>query len=134
MSDTTVIETDLMDFRDEATNRLARELQDSGASADLFARIDAREVELTGDGALIPALIKTTLERGLQAEITVHLGYEAGDRDGCEQSGSRSSRNGFLFQAFRNRGQSGRGAGIAGPGWFVHPASGSQGFSAFGWP
>lgn len=40
MSDTTVIEAE-MDSRKEATNRLARELESSGALADLFARIDS---------------------------------------------------------------------------------------------
>lgn len=83
-----------MDERDEATNRLARELQDSGALADLFARIDSGEVELTGDGGLIPALIKTTLERGLEAEMTSHLGYASGDRETKEAVGGANCRNG----------------------------------------
>ena len=98
MSDARTIdltETDLVsDLPSEATNRLAQELQDSGALADLFARIDSGEVELTGDGGLIPALIKTTLERGLEAEMTSHLGYAARDRDAKEASGTLNSRNG----------------------------------------
>ena len=40
------------------------------------------EIELTGDGGFIPGLIKAALERGLQAELTSHLGYEKGDPDG----------------------------------------------------
>lgn len=94
MSNTAVIDTDLKDSREGATNRLAKELQDSGALAELFARIDAGEVELTGDGGLIPALIKTTLERGLQAEMTSHLGYEARDRESRADQGVKNSRNG----------------------------------------
>lgn len=78
----------------EATNRLAAELKDSGALADLFARIDAGDVDLTGDGGLIPALVKSTLERGLAAEMDAHLGYEHSDRDGKSVRGSRNSRNG----------------------------------------
>ncbi|MCZ8993951.1 IS256 family transposase, partial [Escherichia albertii] len=56
------------------------QLKASGALDELFARIDAGEIELTGDGGMIPALIKETLERGLQAEMTSHLGYGPGDR------------------------------------------------------
>lgn len=65
--------------------RRAEEIVDrlkvSGALDELFAKIDSGEVELTGDGGLVPALIKETLERGLQAEMTSHLGYAAGDRE-----------------------------------------------------
>lgn len=46
---------------------------------DLFAKIDAGEVQLDGDGGFIQQLIKTGLERGLQAELTEHVGYEKGD-------------------------------------------------------
>ena len=46
---------------------------------------------MTGAGGLIPGLIKAVLERGLEAELTDHLGYEQGDPDGrC----SPNSRNG----------------------------------------
>ena len=58
------------------------ELKASGALDGLFARIDAGEIELTGDGGMISVLIREALERGLQAEMTSHLGYEAGDRAG----------------------------------------------------
>ena len=67
------------------------ELRASGALDELFAKIDAGEVELTGDGGLIPGLIKAALERGLQAELTDHLGYEKGDP---EASMFANSRNG----------------------------------------
>ena len=55
------------------------ELLESGALDGLFARIDAGEVQLTGEGGFVPGLIKAALERGLQAELTGHLGYEKGD-------------------------------------------------------
>lgn len=70
------------------------ELTASGALDDLFARIDAGDIEMTGDGGLIPELIKTTLERGLQAEMTSHLGYEPGDRAAKAVQGATNSRNG----------------------------------------
>ncbi|WP_243729255.1 transposase, partial [Nesterenkonia sphaerica] len=58
---------------------------------ELFSKIDSGEVELTGDGGLVPALIKETLERGLAAEMTSHLGYAKDDR---EAKATKNSRNG----------------------------------------
>src|SRR5262245_46391883 len=58
---------------------VVEELRASGALDALFEKIDAGEIELTGDGGLIPELIKAALERGLQAELTDHLGYAKGD-------------------------------------------------------
>ena len=54
------------------------ELAASGALDGIFAKIDAGEIELTGDGGLIPGLIKAVLERGLRSELSEHLGYEKG--------------------------------------------------------
>jgi transposase-like protein len=63
----------------------------SGALDEVFAQIDAGELELTGDEGFIPALIKAALERGLAAELTDHLGYEKG---AAEASLFDNSRNG----------------------------------------
>lgn len=71
--------------------RAAAELAASGALDGLFAKIDSGEIELTGDGGFIPELIRATLERGLQAELSGHLGYEKGDP---EASAFANSRNG----------------------------------------
>ncbi|MDP9823660.1 hypothetical protein J2S59_003469 [Nocardioides massiliensis] len=49
------------------------------------------DLELTGDGGFIPGLIKAALERGLQAELSDHLGYEKGS---AEASLFANSRNG----------------------------------------
>ncbi|MGO1545272.1 MAG: IS256 family transposase [Gulosibacter sp.] len=67
------------------------ELQASGALDELFAKIDAGEIELTGNGGLVPALLKATLELGLQAEMTSHLGYAKGEP---EAKATANSRNG----------------------------------------
>ena len=67
------------------------ELRAAGDLDRLFARIDAGEIEMTGSGGLIPELIKAALERGLQAELSDHLGYEKGDP---EASLFTNSRNG----------------------------------------
>ena len=44
---------------------VAAEMAASGVLDDVFARIDAGDLELTGDGGFIPGLIKAALERGL---------------------------------------------------------------------
>jgi len=69
---------------------LVEQLKNSGALDELFAKIDSGEVELTGDGGLVPALIKETLERGLQAEMTSHLGYARDDREAKATSNARN--------------------------------------------
>jgi len=70
--------------------KAAAELAASGALDGLFAKIDAGEIELTGDGGFIPELIKATLERGLQAELSDHVGYEKGDPAASAFSNSRN--------------------------------------------
>ena len=85
-----------MDFVTEERDGLrgadvAAEMAASGALDEVFARIDSGELELTGDGGFIPGLIKAALERGLQAELTDHLGYEKG---AVEASLFVNSRNG----------------------------------------
>ena len=67
----------------------AQRLIESGMLDDLFAKIDAGEVQLDGDGGFIQQLIKTGLERGLQAELTEHVGYEKGDPEAALHPNSR---------------------------------------------
>jgi transposase-like protein len=71
-------------------SKAAAAMAASGALDGLFAKIDSGEIELTGDGGFIPGLIKATLERGLQAELTSHLGYEKGDPAGSAVANSRN--------------------------------------------
>ena len=78
------------DRADMPGSKAAAELAESGALDELFAKIDSGEIELTGDGGFIPGLIKATLERGLQAELSSHLGYEKGDPDAAAFSNSRN--------------------------------------------
>ncbi len=79
------------DRADMPGSKAAAELAASGALDGLFAKIDSGEIELTGEGGFIGGLIKATLERGLQAELTSHLGYEKG---AVEASAFANSRNG----------------------------------------
>jgi transposase-like protein len=68
-------------------------LDASGVLDDLYAKIDAGEVRLEGRDGLIQQLIKAGLERGLQAELDGHLGYEKGAPDASVHA---NSRNGFF--------------------------------------
>lgn len=65
---------------------------EAGLLDEVMARVDAGELQLTGEGGFLPSMIKAVLERGLQAELTDHLGYDKGDPAG---RGSPNSRNGF---------------------------------------
>ena len=66
-------------------------LVEAGLLDRLMDRVEAGEVRLTGEGGFLPSMIKAVLERGLQAELADHLGYEKGDPAG---RGSPNSRNG----------------------------------------
>jgi hypothetical protein len=63
----------------------------AGLFDDLMNRVDEGGLRLTGDGGFLPEMMKAVLERGLQAELSDHLGYEKGDPAG---RGSPNSRNG----------------------------------------
>ena len=67
------------------------EMVDAGLLDDLMAKVDDEGLQLTGDGGFLPEMIKAVLERGLQAELSDHLGYEKGGRSG---QGNLNSRNG----------------------------------------
>src|SRR5215471_13250555 len=67
------------------------DLIEAGLLDQLMERVDGEGLQLTGEGGFLPEMIKAVLERGLQAELTDHLGYEKGDPAG---RGSPNSRNG----------------------------------------
>ena len=71
--------------------RLRREFFDDEMLDKLMSASDERGVSLTGEGGFLPEMIKAVLERGMDAELTDHLGYEKGDPGG---NGSGNSRNG----------------------------------------
>jgi len=73
-----------------STVEMAEALRASGAVDELLAQIDTGEVALTGEGGLLPGLIKLALERGLAAELTDHLGYEKGDPAGRSLPNARN--------------------------------------------
>jgi transposase-like protein len=53
---------------------------------------------LTGEGGLLTGLVRQVLQRGLEVELTEHLGYEPGDPAGW---GSGNSRNGYSPKTVR---------------------------------
>lgn len=60
-------------------------------AAELVDRARAEGVALTGDGGLLTDLVRHVLQRGLEVEMTEHLGYERHAADG---RGTGNSRNG----------------------------------------
>jgi hypothetical protein len=60
---------------------LADSLKASGALDGIFEQIDAGDVPLGGDEGLLKGMLKAALERGLEVELTDHVGYERGDPD-----------------------------------------------------
>src|SRR5215204_6901581 len=70
---------------------LADRLKASGALDGIFEQIDAGQVPLGGDEGLLKGMVKAALERGLEVELTDHVGYERGDP---EASLFPNSRNG----------------------------------------
>jgi putative transposase len=67
------------------------DMVEAGLLDELMGRVDRDRLTLTGAGGFLPELVKAVLERGLQTELTEHLGYEKGDSAG---RGSPNSRNG----------------------------------------
>src|SRR5215208_5041768 len=68
---------------------LADRLKASGALDQIFEQIDAGEV-LGGDEGLLKGMLKAALERGLEVELTDHVGYERGDPDASLFANSRN--------------------------------------------
>src|SRR5438270_7083596 len=75
--------------RRRVQQEIADSLKESGALDEIFARIDAGE-PLTGHEGLLKGMLKATLERGLETELTDHVGYERGDPDAAMFPNSRN--------------------------------------------
>jgi putative transposase len=75
-----------------AESAVMEQLRATGALDDLMAQIDAGTLQITGEGGFLKEMIKAVLERGLQVELSDHVGYEKGDP---EAGFYPNSRNGF---------------------------------------
>src|SRR6185295_8257838 len=102
---------------------VVNDMLDAGLLDELMQRVDAGGLTLTGEGGFLPEMIKAVLERGLQTELTEHLGYEKGDPAG---RGSPNSRNGADAQDGGHRGRRRRAGGAAGPGRVVRATAGPE--------
>jgi putative transposase len=71
-----------------------RELADrpnaAGALDGIFEQIDAGEVPLGGDEGFLKGILKAALGRGLDVELTDHVGYERGDPNASLFANSRN--------------------------------------------
>ena len=68
---------------------IADRLKSSGALDEIFAKIDAGE-PLTGEQGLLGGMLKAALERGLDTELTEHVGYDRGDPEALLYPNSRN--------------------------------------------
>src|SRR5262245_1021308 len=68
-----------------------RSVLDDELLDELVAKMRSDGVRLSGPGGFLTEMLKAVLERGLQAELTQHLGYDKHDPAG---KGSGNSRNG----------------------------------------
>src|SRR5580765_5075579 len=59
---------------------VVNEMVEAGLLDDLMSKVDGGGLALTGEGGFLPEMIRAVLERGLQAELTEHLGYEKHER------------------------------------------------------
>jgi putative transposase len=67
-----------------------RAVVDDALLDEMVARVRADGARLTGPGSFLSEMVKAVLERGLQAELTEHLGYEARDPAGNLTGNSRN--------------------------------------------
>jgi hypothetical protein len=104
--------------------RLRRELFTDEMLDQLMAATDERGLSLTGEGGFLPEMIKAVLERGMEAELTGHLGYDKGDPAG---KGSGNSRNGSHPEDGGHRGRRHRVGPASGPELHVRVGAGAQG-------
>lgn len=81
-----------------ADRQLPAEVSEQVARLVEQAQIDG--LQLTGEGGLLPDMIKQAVEAALQGEMTAHLGYE---RYAAEGRGSGNSRNGSTAKRCRPR-------------------------------
>jgi putative transposase len=75
----------------KTTQSVVKPLIDDSALDRLMAQIDAEGLELLGPDGILTELTSRIMNRAMQAELTDHLGYEAGDPAG---RGSGNNRNG----------------------------------------
>lgn len=76
--------------RPASARAIVEEMVDAGLLDHLMASVGEGGLSLTGEGGFLPEFMKAVLERGLQAELSGHLGYEKGDPAGRNGGNSRN--------------------------------------------
>jgi putative transposase len=105
-----------------AESVVMEQLRATGALNDLMAQIDAGTLQISGEGGFLKELIKAVLERGLQVELSDHVGYEQRDP---EAGFYPHSRNGFSAKTVSSEvGDVGLEI-FKGSGWHIHPKLGA---------
>ena len=117
-----------MTATDDDTQKVptGRDAVDRLRSAGGFGRLVRADLvsarrEMTGADGLLPALVKETLERGLAAELTEHLGYEKGEPTSQARS---NARNGTTPKTVDSQVGPFETCGASGPGRDLHAAPG----------
>ena len=75
----------------DAARKAVADLVDERAMDAVLAQVKGEGLRLTGPGGFLSELVRSVLERGLQAELSEHLGYGKHEAVG---KGSGNSRNG----------------------------------------
>ena len=75
----------------DAARKAVADLVDERAMDAVLAQVKGEGLRLTGPGGFLSELVRSVLERGLQAELSEHLGYGKHEAAG---KGSGNSRNG----------------------------------------
>lgn len=99
-------------------------MEASGVLDELYEQIDAGNITFEGKDGLISQLIKAGLERGLNAGLDEHLGYEKGDPDA---SMFPNSRNGTSAKTVATNVGDVELAIPRDRDWHVHPDAGPEG-------
>ena len=106
-----------------AESAVMERLRATGALDDLMAQIDAGTLQISGEGGFLKELIKAVLERGLQVELSDHVGYEKGDP---EAGFYPNSRNGYSAKTVSSEVGDVWLEILKGSGWNIHPNPGPQ--------
>ena len=99
------------------------DLIDKQALDALLAQVKGDGLRLTGPGGFLSELVRAVLKRGLQAELTEHLGYARRDAAG---NGSGNSRNGSTAKTVQTEIGPVDVRVPPGPGGHVHPDAGAE--------
>ncbi len=83
----------------DTARQVVQEMVQAGLLDEVMAKVADGGLRLTGPGGFLPEMVKAALERGLEVELSEHLGYHRGNRSG---HGTGNSRNGTTPKTLRS--------------------------------